>query len=225
LVTKIWLASLAAVTLALGGCEYFNAAAGVEPPPAEGRPFPNLASVPTPPPVGPAAERRAEVDRLMAARDTSLREDQELRAIDPGRALPPPRPRAAPPARPAAPGAAPAEPAQPDTAAPAETPPEPPRAAVTVPRPQLSSSLFMGTVVQTGERGPLADFQRKVLQDSVAMAQRNNGRIRLVGGRSEEERQAIANELVGLGIAAGRISAAPDRADANRAGIDVLVEN
>ena len=29
----------------------------------------------------------------------------------------------------------------------------------------------------------------------------------------------------GLGMAAGRIAAAPDRADATRAGIDVLVEN
>ncbi|HEX2114709.1 MAG TPA: hypothetical protein VHM01_09930, partial [Alphaproteobacteria bacterium] len=155
----------------------------------------------------------------------SIQEDQELRAIDPGRALPPPRPRAAPVTRPAAPTTVPAEPAHSETAAPAEAPPPEPRTAVMTPRPQLSSSLFMGTVVAPRERGSLADFQRKVLQDSASMAQRTNGRIRLVGGRSAEERQAIANELVALGITAGRISAAPDRADQNRAGIDVLVEN
>jgi hypothetical protein len=217
--------------MALAGCEYLNATAGVEPPPAEGRPYPNLASVPTPLPVGPAAERQAEVDRLMAARDTSLREDQELRAVDPGRALPPPRARAAPAARPAPPGPGPAAPSpdatspvQPE-AAPTETPAPQPPTAVTMPRPQLPSSLFMGTVLPAKDRGSLGDFQRRLLQDSVAMAQRTNGRIRLVGGRSAEEREAIAGELAALGIAPGRITAGPDRVDANRAGIDVLVEN
>jgi hypothetical protein len=94
-----------------------------------------------------------------------------------------------------------------------------------MPRPQLPTSLFMGTVLAPADRGTLADFQRRVLQDSAAMAQRTNGRIRLVGGRSAEDRQRIVGELVALGVAAGRISAAPDSADANRAGIDVLVEN
>jgi hypothetical protein len=83
----------------------------------------------------------------------------------------------------------------------------------------------MGTVLPPGQRGTLADFQRKLLQDSAAMAQRTNGRIRLVGGRSAEDRQQIISELGTLGIAAGRISGAADRADPNRVGIDVLVEN
>jgi hypothetical protein len=223
-VTKSWKAGLAAIALVLGGCEYFNATAGVEPPPAEGRPFPNLASVPRAPSAGPAAERQSEVDRLTAARDEALREDEAIRAIDPGRALPPPRPRSAPVPRPTGPAAAPAAPSAPaDTTAPAERPAEQPRVAM--PRPQLPSSLFMGTVVPAAERGPLADFQRRVLQDSVAMAQRTNGRIRLVGGRSPEERQTIVNELTAMGVAAGRIAAAADPAAANRAGIDVLVEN
>jgi hypothetical protein len=144
--------------------------------------------------------------------------------LHPGSALPPPRPRAAPAAQPAPPPRGPAVPLAPDST-PAEPPPPRPQASTTMPRPQLSSSLFMGTVVPAAERGPLADFQRKVLQDSVAMAQRTNGRIRLVGGRSEEERQAIIRELTALGLAAGRVAAAPDRTVANRAGIDVLVEN
>ena len=218
---KFWQASLAVAALALAGCEQFDATAGVEPPPAEGRPFPNLASVPAPPHAGPSAGRQAEVDRLMASRDASIREDQQIRAIDPGRALPPPRPRTAPAAAPTTPG----RPAEPGAAAPADPPAEQPRAAAPMPRPQLSSSLFMGTVLVPSQRGSLEEFQRRVLQDSVAMAQRMNGRVRLTGGRSAEDRQAIVNELVGLGMAAGRISAAPDRADATRAGIDVLVEN
>ena len=83
----------------------------------------------------------------------------------------------------------------------------------------------MGTVLVPSERGTLADFQRRVLQDSAAMAQRTNGRIRLVGGRSAEARQQIIGELAALGVAASRITAASDSADANRAGIDVIVEN
>jgi hypothetical protein len=171
--------------------------------------------VPRPPTVEPLAARQAEVDRLMVARETTLRDDRELRAIDPGRALPPPSPRVAP--RPAAPtGAAPA------------VQPEEPAAAAPTPAPQaaarLPSSMFMGTVLAAGDRGSLADFQRKVLEDSAAMAKRTNGRIRVVGGRSAEDRQGVVDELVRLGIPAGRIAAAADPGGA-RAALDVLVEN
>lgn len=220
--TKFRQVGFAAAILALGGCEYFDATKGVEPPPAEGRPFPNLASVPTAPQPEPATERSSDIEQLTTARDASIRQDREIRALTPGGSLPPPRPRAAPRPAASAPGVTPqssSETPPPEASAPA------PQAAVTMPRPQLSSSLFMGTVVPGAERGPLADFQRRVLQDSVAMAQRTNGRIRLVGGRSDEERQGLVRELTALGIAANRVSAAPDRAAASRAGIDVLVEN
>ena len=217
-------AGLAALALALGGCERFNATQGVEPPPAEGRTFPNLASVPTAPPREPAADRTSTVDQLTTSRDQMIERDQAIRAWNPGKPLPPPRPRAAPAPQPTPSETSPA-PAAPESA-PAEAPaPQSPQAAVTIPRPQMSSSLFMGTVLPAGERGPMADFQRRVLQDSAAMAQRTNGRIRLVGGRSDEERQAIARELTGMGLAANRIQAAPDRAEPSRVGIDVLVEN
>jgi len=220
-VTKSWKAGLAAAALALGGCEYFDATKGVEPPPAEGRPFPNLASVPNPPPKGPTSERQSEVRQLTAARDAAIREDQQIRALNPGSALPPPRPRTGPAAQPG-PSETPAAPADAAPATPGTASPE--RSAATA-IPRLSSSLFMGTVLPPEQRGTLADFQRKVLQDSVAMAQRTNGRIRLVGGRSDGDRQQIMSELGTLGIATGRISGAPDRADPNRVGIDVLVEN
>jgi hypothetical protein len=218
---------LAALALTLGGCEYLNATQGVEPPPAEGRTFPNLASVPTAPPREPAAERKSEVEQLTASRDQSIEQDQQIRALNPGTALPPPRPRSAP-APQQAPSTAnpPAPPASEGQPAEAPSPqPRPPQAAVTMPRPQLPSSLFMGTVVPSAERGPLADFQRRVLQDSAAMAQRTNGRIRLVGGRSDEEREGIVRELAGIGLAANRIRSAPDPAVPNRVGIDVIVEN
>jgi hypothetical protein len=83
----------------------------------------------------------------------------------------------------------------------------------------------MGTVLAAGERGPLADFQRKVLEDSAAMAKRTNGRIRVVGGRSAGDRQGVVDELVRLGVPAGRIAASADRDGAGRPAIDVLVEN
>lgn len=216
---------LAALALALGGCEHFNATQGVEPPPAEGRTFPNLASVPTAPPREPSADRKSTVEQLTASRDQVIERDQEIRGWSPGSPLPPPRPRAARAPQPAPSEAVPAPAAPEGAPAESQAPQAPPQAAVTIPRPQMSSSLFMGTVLPAEERGPMADFQRRVLQDSAAMAQRTNGRIRLVGGRSDEERQAIARELAGLGLAANRIQAAPDRAAPSRAGIDVLVEN
>ncbi len=216
-----WLAA----GFALAGCAELDATRGVEPPPAEGRGFPNLATVPHPPAVAPLSARQAEVGQLTATRDAMLREDQELRAINPGSALPAPRPRAAPrPAAPA-PGAGPSTPPpEAEQAAPQATP-APPRAAAVMPRPQLPSSQFMGTVVVATQRGPMAEFQRKVLEDSAAMAKRTNGRIRLVGGRSAEDRQRVAEELVQLGIPANRVTSAAETDGPPRSAIDVLVEN
>ncbi len=207
--------------LALAGCAQLDATAGVEPPAAEGRPYPNLATVPRPPKVEPLAVRQAEIDQLVASRDATLRDDRDLRAIDPGRSLPPPSARAAP-ARPSVPAGVQPQVGEPTPQEAAPTP----QAAVATPRPRLPSSLFMGTVLAAGERGPLAEFQRKVLEDSAAMAKQTNGRIRVVGGRSAEDRQGVVDELVRLGMPAGRIAAAPADGDGGaRPAIDVLVEN
>src|SRR5690606_656388 len=65
-------------------------------PPALGRGYPNLATVPRPPKVPPVAVREADLNQLLASRDTSIRENRQIRAADPGRDLPPPRLRAAP---------------------------------------------------------------------------------------------------------------------------------
>ncbi len=197
----------------------------IEPPPAEGRGYPNLATVPIPPTVAPRAQRESEMRSLATTRDTVIREDEQVRAIDPGRALPPPQPRAAVPAGPETSGRT----AAPETgsASQAEEPPAPrPQAAAPMSRPELPSSLFMGSVAG-GDRGAMAAFDRKVLADAVAMARRTNARIRLDGGRSADDRQRVVDELVGLGLPVQRISAGPARGAApaaERPAIDVFVE-
>lgn len=60
-----------------------DVAARIEAPPSEGRPFPNLATVPRPPKVTPAAERQAELERLS-------RDQAGARAAP--QASPPPKP-------------------------------------------------------------------------------------------------------------------------------------
>lgn len=60
-----------------------DVAARIEAPPSEGRPFPNLATVPRPPKVTPSAERQAELERL--SRD-------QAGARDAPQASPPPTP-------------------------------------------------------------------------------------------------------------------------------------
>lgn len=201
----------------------------IEPPPAEGRGYPNLGTVPVPPTVEPRAQRDSEMRALAAARDTAIREDQELRSVNPGQALPPPRPRAAAPVRPGPSAQPPAPEAAPPPAEAARPPAEEaprPQAAAPMPRPELPSSLFMGSVA-LGDRGTMAEIDRKVLADAVAMAQRTNARIRLEGGRSAEDRQHVANELARLGLPAARVSAGPARGTApaaERPAIDVFVE-
>lgn len=200
----------------------------IEPPPAEGRDYPNLGTVPVPPTVEPRTQRDSEIRALAATRDTAIREDEEIRAINPGQALPPPRPRAAAPVR-TGPSAQPSAPEAPPPAEAARPPAEEaprPQAAVPMPRPELPSSLFMGSVAG-GERGAMAEIDRKVLADAVAMAQRTNARIRLEGGRSAEDRQHVVNELARLGLPASRISTGPARGAApaaERPAIDVFVE-
>jgi hypothetical protein len=189
----------------------------IEAPPAEGRPYPNLATVPRPPTVSSPAAREAEAGVLAASREQAIKSDQALRAQDFSPSLPS-APRRAPPAAAAQPGPGPAAPPA-ATAEPAETPqaaPPPaqaqaaPRAA---PRPSVPASVFMGSVVVRGDRGDLADFQRKVIEDAAAMALRSNARIRLTGGDADD-RERVAKALVALGMPMGRIESQAPRADA-----------
>jgi hypothetical protein len=95
-----------------------------------------------------------------------------------------------------------------------------------MPRPELPSSLFMGSVAG-GDRGAMAEIDRKVLADAVAMARRTNARIRVDGGRLAEDRQRVMDEIVRLGLPASRVLSGPARGAGpavQRPAIDVFVE-
>lgn len=168
----------------------------IEPPPAEGRPFPNLATVPPRPQVAPPMERRAELAALMTDRETARQADEVLRRAPILREPPPrqaarPRPQARTPTPPAA----------------ASAPPDGEAAAqqqAVVPRPDVPSSAFMGSVVVQGDLGDLAPFSRKVLEDAARMALQTGGRARLVGA-SAEARGQVTRALIDLGVPANRI--------------------
>jgi outer membrane protein OmpA-like peptidoglycan-associated protein len=93
----------------------------VQPPPAQGRPIPNLATVPPPPYVtaGQRQQRQKELAALQADQAAAAKADAALRAQN-GAQVPP---------RPGAPGSPPAPPALP----PAPTPAAPPAGAATEP--------------------------------------------------------------------------------------------
>lgn len=178
----------------------------VEPPPAEGRPYPNLATVPRPPQVESAAMRQTEMEQLTATRDAAIKADQALRAIPSTPSIPPQSPQPVPRSASAPPVSAAAQGEPQGAAQPSR---EKAQAAVVPPRPTLPPSLFMGTVTVQGDAGSLAAFQQKIIEDAAAMAVRNKARIRLVGGTSATDRQQLIQEFVRLGVPANRITAAP----------------
>lgn len=191
-----WSRSVSRGVSGLFGDEPAPVRGNTEPPPAEGRPYPNLATVPTSPGLAPAANRKQEIDKLVASRDAAIDADQSVRSADvtPGTSEPDRRPMSSD-VRVTAGGSPPAA-AQ--VASPARTPPGA--------TPTLSSSLFMGSVVVEEQGGPLAAFQRKVLEDAAAMAVKDQARIRLVGGASPATRDRVASDLVQLGVPASRIT-------------------
>jgi len=101
----------------------------IVPPPAEGRPFPNLATVPPPPLVttGQRQQREKELQKLQADQAAAAKADAALRAQAGVQAPSAPGTRTSPPPPPPLPPPAAAPPASQSTAAattaPAETPP------------------------------------------------------------------------------------------------------
>ncbi|HEX6981051.1 MAG TPA: hypothetical protein VF342_17300 [Alphaproteobacteria bacterium] len=170
----------------------------IEPPPAEGRPFPNLATVPLRPEVAPPLERQAELAALTADRDSARRADEALRSapIPPD---PPPRRAARRSSQERTSAPPPSAAASPDGGTAAQ------QQAVVAPRPDVPSSAFMGSVVVQGDLGDLAPFSRKVLEDAARMAIQTSGRVRLVGGPGAEKRAELARVLIDLGVPANRI--------------------
>ena len=178
-----------------------------EPPAAEGRPYPNLATVPRPVRETPAqkAQRAAEVERLTRERDRALADDQALR--DTG-AMPPPPPdlpppetvAATPPAR--APGAvspAPAPmapvprsaPTAPAAAAVPTTPASPaPPVAVAAAAPALAapvSAQRLGGVSFPRNVNTLPAAGQRILTEAAALARTGNGRVHLVAAQTARE--------------------------------------
>ena len=190
--------------LALAGCAELDATAGVEPPPAEAGPIPIWRRVPRPPRWQSLAERQAEIDQLVASRDASLRDDRDLRAIDPGRALPPPRARCRAGSRPRRrPARRPAfsrrwgSPRRKGDAAPG--------GRRRCPGHGCPAACSWARSWRAGERRPLADFQRKVLDDLGGHGQA--GRTAASGSSAAGRRRnasGVVDELARLGMPAGR---------------------
>jgi len=207
----------------------------IEPPPAEGRPYPNLGMVPKPPPRDTPetrAARRQELAALQADRataaaaDTALRQEGRVQrpaastsfAPSPADTMPsaPPPPVSLAPAAVAAAQPAPAA-AAPSPPTPAVTPPAPApqMAAVPASAPVLATSERHGTVGFVRGRAALSDTGQRVLRDAAAAAVARSGRVRLVPaeyGRAvdypqetEERARAMTQVLAAAGLPANRI--------------------
>ena len=182
----------------------------VEPPPAEGRPYPNLGMVPKPPPRDTDETRMARYRELVALRadhdaavaaDAALRKDGTVPgpAAPSAVAVPPPATAPAAPPAPASTAMSPPMPAPAQTPALAPTPaPAPPVpapvpvsppsspstvAAATTPgaaAPVLTTSERHGAVTFGRDTAALTDRSQQALRDAAALAVARSGRVRLV---------------------------------------------
>lgn len=176
-----------------------------EPPAAEGRPYPNLATVPRRPrdPPEARAQREADLERLTRDREKALTDDRVLRntgampppsepevpkevagapapAVPPAAAVPPPAVAAVPPPSSPAPSAAPS---------PATIPTTTPAAA-----PALVSVQRVGAVGFGRDAATLTPIAQRNLAEAAALARTGNGRVRLVAAQTA--RQAASPELL-----------------------------
>jgi hypothetical protein len=210
----------------------------VEPPAAEGRPYPNLATVPIPKREAPevAEERQRELAELSRTRDAALADDRALR--DQGRFPNAPttsaaapetsQPRQAPqpsPSRPAAstpPMPAPSPVPQPSAPAPSSLPvmaqAAPP---VSAPPAAIASSQRVGTVSFLANGAALPAASQALLRNAAAQAQsRPPGRVRLMPaqmGRGTVMREftraridAMTQVIAAAGLPAARVTVGDD---------------
>lgn len=218
-----------------------------EPPPAEGRPYPNLATVPKPVRETPdaKAKRASDLEQLTRDRDKALADDQTLRNTG---ALPPPAPVLEPVAAPAqaaapqttmSPASAPAPPAPAVAAAPVVTPrpatppPQQMAAAPAVAAPAAVMAQRVGSVSFPRDATTLSPAAQLTLTDAAAQARGANGRLRLVAAQTSREAarietfqarsRAIQQAVSAAGLAAASI--AIDDAQGRRVDLyDVYVE-
>jgi len=200
----------------------------VEPPPAEGRPYPNLAMVPKPPPRDTQETRLARQRELAALQadhaaatsaDTILRQEGKAppkvapAAFGPSPAdtMPaaPPPPVTLPPAAVAA--------ARPAMAPPAPSPAivSPPAAAAPASTPVLTTSERRGAVAFARDGRALTDTAQRTLRDAAAVAVARSGRVRLVPAQysrtgelpqeAEARARAMTQVLAAAGLPASRV--------------------
>lgn len=169
-----------------------------EPPAAEGRPYPNLATVPRPPAIAPRAEREAEVARLQADQAAAASADRALRETGEAPAAAPPAPAvAAAPAPAPSPAPAATPPAPPAIAAPVPTPSPVPSAPPSVAQaqpPAATTLRRMGVLAFARDGTTLSEVGQRALAEAASVARSNNGRVRLIP--AQVARQAPTDDLV-----------------------------
>lgn len=202
-----------------GGDEPDDRPPPVEPPPAEGRPYPNLATVPRPPKFAPRAEREAEVARLQADHDAAATYDSRLRGTGEIPAAPPPPPATsvAPAPAPAPESAVTAAPAPPVMSAPVATPPQTRSSpAVAQAGPPAATLLQrMGAVAFPRDGSMISEVGERALFDAAQVARANNGRVRLIPAQIARQapsdtllrvrQDAIVQALSGAGVPRERV--------------------
>jgi hypothetical protein len=189
-----------------------------EPPAAEGRPYPNLASVPRPPTIAPRAEREAEVARLQADQAAAASADRALRERGEVPAAAPPAPAVVEAPAPA-PAATPPVLATPVlmTATPAPTITPAPPALPSMAQAQVPAATVLrrvGAVAFARDGTTLSEVGQRALAEAAAAARTGNGRVRLIP--AQVARQAPTDDLVrarrdAIAQALGRAGLAADR--------------
>ena len=192
-----------------------------EPPAAEGRPYPNLATVPRRPrdPPGAKAEREADLQRLTRDRDTALADDRTLRETG---AMPTRAAAAETATAASSPAPAPSRPTQPATPAasssvavaspPSVTPPQPAPA----PAPAAIAPQRVGSVSFGRDTSSLTTTGQRSLAEAAALARTGNGRVHLMVAQTSRQGlsvdqararlNAITQALQAAGIPAARIT-------------------
>gem|GEM_PF-2033953 len=201
-----------------------------EPPAAEGRPFPNLATVPRRPrdPPEAKAQREADFARLTRDRDRALSDDETLRTTG---AMPPPEVKEeaakeiesapVPPPAVTPPAAAVTPPPSSAPAVPAPSPSVaavPPSAAASpvAAAPAAVSAQRVGAVSFARDAATLTATAQRSLAEAATLARPNNGRVRLVAAQTARQAasvdlasarvDAITRALVASGIPAARVT-------------------
>ena len=187
-----------------------------EPPAAEGRPYPNLATVPRRPrdPPEVKAQRQADVERLTRDRDKALADDQALRETG---AMPPPAPDVAGEApKESAQAVAPAPTASPSNVAVVPSPSPAPASSSPVAAAVAAPAQRVGSVSFARDAATLTAAAQQSLAEAATLARPGNGRVRLVPAQTARQAasvdlararlNAVTQALAAAGIPAARLT-------------------